>query len=176
MALNPDARRLIELHADRAYAIALRMAGNRADAGDLVQEAFLRVMRYIHNYDPDQPFEGWLYQIIRNIFINSVNLKARRKSVSLFARRDDDSLSFEEVLMDPSPGPERLADASEKGDEIQKALNDLSPAARMAVILVDIEGMGREESARALGCSLSALDVRLHRGRAQLQERLKPVQ
>ncbi len=174
--MEKDVSRLIELHADRAYAIALRMAGNRADAGDLVQEAFLRVMKYIKSYDESQPFEGWLYQIIRNIFLNSVRLESRRRSVSFSARRDEDSASLEDVLKDPAPGPERLADSSETGAEIQRALDSLSPTLRMTVVMVDLEGMGREECARVLGCSLSALDVRLHRARGLLQEKLKSVQ
>ena len=52
--------KLIELHADRAYAIALKMAGNPADAGDIVQEAFLRAMKYMKSYDATYPFEATL--------------------------------------------------------------------------------------------------------------------
>jgi DNA-directed RNA polymerase specialized sigma24 family protein len=55
---------------------------------------------------------------------------------------------------------------------VQAALTRLSPSLRMAVALVDLEGAAREEAALALGCSLSALDVRLHRGRQRLKELL----
>ena len=166
--------RLIELHADRAFAIALRMAGNRADAEDIVQEAFLRVIKYMKSYDPTQPFEAWLAQIIRNVYINSLRLEARRRCVPLSAAPgDEDALSLEEVLADPSPGPQELALAQGRKKELHAALADLSPTLRMAVILADLEGMGREECARALGCSLSAFDVRLHRGRSKLRERLQ---
>ena len=67
-----DTIRLIELHADKAYAIAFRMTGNAADAGDLAQEAFLRAMKYHNSYDQGLPFEGWIYQIIRNIYLGSL--------------------------------------------------------------------------------------------------------
>lgn len=172
---------MIELHADRAYAIALRMSGNPADAGDIAQEAFLRAARYIESYDPGLPFEAWLHRIIRNIYYDSLRREAARKSVPLSSDPDDDdSASLEALLPDPAPGPERLAQAAEDSQAVQAVLSTLSVPLRMAVVLVDLEGMSREDSARTLGCSLSALDVRLHRARALLRSRLgflsdKPV-
>ena len=166
---------LIGLHADRAFAIARRMVGNDADAGDIVQEAFLRVMRYSKSYDPSLPFEAWLGQIIRNVYLRSLRLEARRRSVPLSRDEGDDALSLEEVLQDPAPGPQEVLATQDTRDEVQAALGALSAPLRMAVILVDLEGMGREEAATTLGCSLSALDVRLHRGRARLRELLKPT-
>jgi RNA polymerase sigma-70 factor, ECF subfamily len=171
-----DARteRLIEAHADRAYAIALRMTGNAADAGDVVQEAFLRVMRYMDSYDASYPFEAWLSRIIRNVYLNSLRVEARRRSVPLSAApADDEGLTLEEKLADPEAGPEASAQSRETADEVQRSLGALSPALRMAVILVDLEGMPREDAAQSLACSVSALDVRLHRGRAALRQEIE---
>ena len=168
--------KLIELHADRAYAIALRMAGNEADAGDIVQEAFLRAIKYMNSYNPTCSFEAWLGQIVRNVYINSLRLEARRRLVPLSELApggDGESLALEETLADPSPGPERIIQARSDSSQVQETLATLSAPLRMAVILVDLEGMEREAAAQALGCSLSALDVRLHRARGQLRERLK---
>jgi RNA polymerase sigma factor (sigma-70 family) len=171
-----DARteQLIEAHADRAYGIALRMTGNAADAGDIVQEAFLRVMRYMNTYDASYPFEAWLAQIIRNVYLNSLRVEARRRAVPLSALdADGEGLPLEDRLADPTPGPEASAESRDAVDEVQSALNTLSPTLRMAVILVDLEGMAREDCAIALGCSLSALDVRLHRARARLRRSIE---
>ncbi len=170
--MDAQLERLIELHADRALAIALRMAGNRADAEDIVQEAFLRVIKYVKNYDPSHPFEAWLGQIIRNVYLSSLQREAPRRTVPL-SQAEEGQGALEEILADPAPGPQEAAMAESERDEIQAALSSLSPSLRMAVILVDLEGMEREDCARALGCSLSALDVRLHRGRAGLRKRLK---
>jgi RNA polymerase sigma-70 factor (ECF subfamily) len=174
--VDAEIDRLIELHSDRAFAIARRMTGNDADAGDVVQEALLRAIKYMKSYDPNQPFEAWLGQIIRNVYINSVKLEARRRQVPLaysaLEGEDGEALTLEQRLPDPEPGPERLAQARSDSDEVQDALAELGPTTRMAVILADIEGLEREDCARALGCSLSAFDVRLHRGRAQLRKRL----
>lgn len=153
------------------------MSGNPADAGDIVQEAFLRVMRYAQSYDPASPFEAWLAQIIRNVYFNSLRLEARRRSVPLSVKDDEnDAFSLEDALAGAEPGPERLAVARENSDQVQAALERLSPVLRMTVILVDLEGLEREEAARSLGCSLSALDVRLHRARAQLRDILKDME
>lgn len=169
-----DAERLIEAHAERAYSIALRMTGNAADAGDVVQEAFLRVMRYMKTYDRSYPFEAWLSQIIRNVYLNSLRVEARRRSVPLSsAPGDDEDFSLEARLADPAPGPEQDADRRDAHDEVHSALGALSPALRMGVILVDLEGMERGDAAQALGVSLSALDVRLHRARARLRETIE---
>lgn len=170
--MDPSIDRLIELHADRAYAIALRMTGDETVAGDVVQEAFLRAMRYFKSYDPHLPFEAWLAQILRNVYLSALRAEARRRSVSLSAKADEDAASLEDALASEEPGPERLAQARENTDRVQAALVLLSPTLRLAVVMVDLEGAAREEAASALGCSLAALDVRLHRGRQRLKELL----
>ena len=170
--MDADIDRLIALHADKAYAVALRLTGNPADAGDVVQEAFLRAMKYFATYDPSLPFEAWLNQILRNVYLTYLRKEASRRAVSLSARADEDSASLEDALEDAAPGPERWAQARENTDRVQEALARLSPPLRLAVAMVDLDGSPREEAASALGCSLSALDVRLHRGRHRLKELL----
>jgi RNA polymerase sigma-70 factor (ECF subfamily) len=170
--VDAEIDRLIALHADKAYAVALRLTGNPADAGDVVQEAFLRAMKYFATYDPTLPFEAWLNQILRNVYLTYLRKEISRRSVSLSARVDEDSASLEDALADEGPGPERWAEARDAGDRVQAALGRLTPPLRLAIAMVDLEGSTREEAAAALGCSLSALDVRLHRGRHRLKELL----
>ena len=117
-AVDDTIRRLIELHADKAYAIAFRMTGNAADAGDLAQEAFLRAMKYHHSYNQGLPFEGWIYQIIRNIYLGSLEREARRRSVPLstpFTRTPDPGRSPARSR----PGPERAAETAGTGAEVR---------------------------------------------------------
>jgi RNA polymerase sigma-70 factor (ECF subfamily) len=170
--VDAEIDRLIALHADKAYAVALRMTGNPTDAGDVVQEAFLRVMKYFNRYDPTLPFEAWMVQILKNVYFTSLRKEASRRSVPLSYKSDEDSAALEDFLAATEPGPERLAQASENTDRVQAALARVPPAMRMALVLVELEGTPREAAAAALGCSLTALDVRLHRGRARLKELL----
>lgn len=170
--MDAEIDRLIALHADKAFAVALRMTGNETDAGDVVQEAFLRVMKYFDSYDQTLPFEAWLVRILKNVYFTSLRKEASRRSVSMSYKKEDDSASLEDFLPETAPGPDRLAQARENTDLVQRALTRLSPSMRMAVVLVDLEGVAREEAAATLACSLTALDVRLHRGRAKLKELL----
>ncbi len=176
--MDAEIERLIELHSDRAFAIARRMTGNDADAGDVVQEAFLRVLKYMKSYDPTQSFDAWLGQIIRNVYLTSAKLEARRRAVPLSqtSGEDEEGLALEDRLPDPAPGPEREALAQDASERVHVALAQLPPGARMAVILADLEGMEREDCAKALGCSIAAFDVRLHRGRAQLRKLLSAAE
>ena len=84
--MDAEIDRLIALHADKAYAVALRMTGNSTDAGDVVQEAFLRVMRYFDKYDPTLPFEAWMVQILKNVYFTSL----RKEAVPLLRYRTRD--------------------------------------------------------------------------------------
>jgi RNA polymerase sigma-70 factor (ECF subfamily) len=170
--VDAEIDRLIALHADKAYAVALRLTGDPADAGDVVQEALIRAMRYFKTYDPSLPFEAWLNQIMRNVYLTSLRKEAARRSISLSAKASEDSAALEDALADAGPGPERWAQARDDSDRVQAALARLTPPLRLAVAMVDLEGSSREETAAALGCSLSALDVRLHRGRHRLKELL----
>ncbi|PIR16451.1 MAG: hypothetical protein COV48_09745, partial [Elusimicrobia bacterium CG11_big_fil_rev_8_21_14_0_20_64_6] len=88
--MDAEIDRLIALHADKAYAVALRMTGNSTDAGDVVQEAFLRVMKYFNTYDPTLPFEGWLVQILKNVYFTSLRKEASRRSVSMSYKKEED--------------------------------------------------------------------------------------
>jgi RNA polymerase sigma-70 factor (ECF subfamily) len=169
--VQSDIDRLIALHADKAYAIALRLTGDPSRSGDIVQEALLRAMKYFQTYDPTLPFEAWLSQILRNVYLTSLRQDSAHPSVSLTAKTEDGA-SLEDVLADTEPGPERRAQAQENTDRVQNALTQLSPSLRLAIAMVDLEGCSREETAAALGCSLSAVDVRLHRGRQKLKELL----
>jgi RNA polymerase sigma-70 factor, ECF subfamily len=171
--VDDRASRLIEQHADAAYRIAFKLTGNAQAAGDLVQDAFLRVMRYIDTYDTTRPFEAWLFQIVRNIYLSSLERESRRRELPLSHSLGEDQPTLEERLPEPAPGPERLAESQDTSSEVAQALETLSAPLKMAVVLVDLEGMSREETARVLGCSLSALDVRLHRARGVLRERLR---
>ena len=96
--MDAEIDRLIALHSDKAYAVALRLTGNPADAGDVVQEAFLRAMKYFATYDPSLPFEAWLNQILRNVYLTYLRKEASRRSVSLTAKADEDSASLEKAV------------------------------------------------------------------------------
>jgi len=155
---------VVREHADRVYRLAYRLTGNPHDAEDLTQETFIRVFRSLADYKPGT-FEGWLHRITTNLFLDQVRRKQRIRF---------DALSDESAARLPSrgPGPEQRYHDAHFDDDVQRALDALSPDFRAAVVLCDIEGLSYEEVAATLGIKLGTVRSRIHRGRAQLRESL----
>ena len=160
----PTWEEVVEQHSARVYRLAYRLTGNVHDAEDLTQDVFVRVFRSLHTYQPGT-FEGWLHRITTNVFLD----KMRRKQRIRF-----DALSDESAARLPSrgPGPEQTYHDAHFDDDVQRALDALSPDFRAAVVLCDIEGLSYEEVAATLGIKLGTVRSRIHRGRAQLRESL----
>ncbi len=160
----PTWEEIVEQHSARVYRLAYRLTGNPHDAEDLTHDVFIRVFRSLHSYQPGT-FEGWLHRITTNVFLD----KMRRKQRIRF-----DALSDERAARLPTreAGPEAMYDATHFDDDVQRALDALSPDFRAAVVLCDIEGLSYEEIATTLGVKLGTVRSRIHRGRAQLREAL----
>ena len=160
----PTWEEVVEQHSARVYRLAYRLTGNVHDAEDLTQDVFVRVFRSLHTYQPGT-FEGWLHRITTNVFLDRMRRKQRIRM---------DALSEESAARLPSrgPGPEQAYDETHLDDDVQRALDALSPDFRAAVVLCDIEGLSYEEVAATLGIKLGTVRSRIHRGRAQLREAL----
>ncbi len=148
----------------KIYNFAYRLTGNPDDAHDLVQEVLLRVRRGLASYQPGS-FEGWLWRITRNAFLDDVRRKKRRPTAPLpeeFDRWDKVSSPSADVEFD------RIA----LGDDIQKALLELPIDFREAVVLCDVVGLSYEEIALAVAAPIGTVRSRIHRGRKMLRDRL----
>jgi RNA polymerase sigma-70 factor (ECF subfamily) len=145
------------------YNYAYRLTGNRDDASDLVQEVLLRVRRGLANYTPGS-FEGWLWRITRNAFLDDVRRRKRRPTTSL---PDVDRTS---LLTAPSPD-EVLAQVR-LSDDIQSALLKLPVEFRECVVMCDVVGLSYDEIAHAVDIPVGTVRSRIHRGRKLLREML----
>lgn len=168
-----EAKKIVEQYTPFAYAIAFRLTGNQAAAGDLVQNAMLRVLKSWRTYDPTYKVEQWLYRIIRNLFIDRIRKEKRLKENRLQRGPDDERLSYSDTLVDPSPTPETVMEREQKRDAVSEAVGGLPLEMRMAVTLVDLEGYSYEDAARILEIPASTLGVRVFRGRKMLRKSLK---
>jgi RNA polymerase sigma factor (sigma-70 family) len=160
----PSWEEIVRTHSARVYRLAYRLTGNAHDAEDLTQDVFVRVFRSLHNYTPGT-FEGWLYRITTNLFLDS----ARRKKKIRFDGFVEDA---QERLPGREPTPERAALDQMFDVDVCNALNSLPPEFRAAVVLCDIEGYSYEEVADTLGVKLGTVRSRIHRGRALLRQAL----
>ncbi|TQL01328.1 RNA polymerase sigma factor SigE [Cellulomonas sp. SLBN-39] len=161
----PSWEEIVREHSARVYRLAYRLTGNRHDAEDLTQETFVRVFRSLHTYSPGT-FEGWLHRITTNLFLDGAR---RRQRVRIESIGDDtERWSSPDALSTP----ERAFEAGNLDHDVQRALDELPPEYRAAVVLCDIEGLSYEEIAVTLGIKLGTVRSRIHRARARLRESL----
>ena len=149
--------------------MALRLARNRAEAEDIVQEAFLRAFRSFDRFNPGTNCRAWLFTILRNVFLNRVRSRGREV---LEAEMGDFAESAATGVTPGELNPEeRFLQTMLHGD-IDRALGALPLSFREAVVLVDIEGLTYREVTDVLGCPIGTVMSRLSRGRALLRRAL----
>lgn len=145
------------------YNYAYRLTGNRDDASDLVQDVLLRVHRGLANYVPGS-FEGWLWRITRNAFLDDVRRRKRRPTTSL--PESDRSLLL------TAPSPDEVLAQVRLSDDVQSALLKLPLEFRECVVMCDVVGLSYEEIAAAVDIPVGTVRSRIHRGRKSLREML----
>ena len=154
---------LVTRHMKRAYSVAYRLLGQREDAEDLVQDAFLAALEKIDTFKAGRSFAPWFYRILVNRGLNS------RKSRSL---RRMDALPPE--IADASRSPLRDTERTELREKLTAVLATLPPRQKSIVELFELEGFSSLEIAEVLGLSDGTVRWHLHQARAKLREALGP--
>ena len=155
------------------YATALRLTRNRADAEDLVQDTFVKALRFEAQYTPGTNLKAWLFTILHNTWRNR-RRDAARGPVEV------DSDRVEEVGQLDGPAapdtPERILLRDTLDADLQAALDAIPDAFREAVWLRDVEELSYAEIAGVLGVPIGTVMSRISRGRRMLFERLSSVE
>jgi RNA polymerase sigma-70 factor, ECF subfamily len=161
----PSWEEIAERYGDTVFTMAYRLTGDRDEARDLAQDVFVRVYRNLDRYRPGT-FEGWLYRITKNLFLDRVRRRARVRM---------EPLPDEEWRQPPEsgPGPAEAAEAGVLRGDLELALQDLTPSFRTAVVLCDVQGLSYEEIAIATGWPIGTVRSRIHRGRRLLRGSLE---
>lgn len=155
-------RMLVERHIDRAYAIALRIVGNAADAEDVVQDSMLKIWSHRGRWQHGRAkFSTWLYRVVSNRCID-----LRRKP------RTENVEAVPEVA-DSQPGAVELIERNELNDMLELAMQRLPEQQRIAVILSYHESMSNGEIAQVMDTTVAAVESLLKRGRQQLRQLLR---
>jgi RNA polymerase sigma-70 factor (ECF subfamily) len=156
---------LVRIHADRLYAVVLRLCAGPHEAEEITQEAFLRAWRGIDRFDGRSELFTWLYRI-------GVN-EAKRRGPG--GERRLRTVSFEDARSEPpdlSEAPEPRAEARALRAALERAVRALPVDYRAPLVLRDIEGLSTREAAEVLGLSEAAFKSRLHRARASVRDAL----
>jgi RNA polymerase sigma-70 factor (ECF subfamily) len=150
---------LVERTQRQVYTLAYRLVGDRHEAEDVAQEAYLRVFRSMGGFREDARFETWLYRIVTNVAMTQLRRKSRL------------GLLLGDEREHPTPEPEvRPVDEVIERDELRRALAELPPATRSIVVLKDVYGFSVQEIATETGLTEGAVKLRLHRARKKLKE------
>jgi len=161
---------LVRRHERRVFRLLLRMLGNREEAEDVTQEAFLSLHRHGHRFRREARFSTFVYRVAANAALNRRRTPGRnRNRINEFKNQQSAGLD-----LPPAPrNPEDAAVGSEVQDRVQEALLALPQDLRVAVVLYDIEGQSYQEVARVLGIPEGTVKSRIHRARRALREGLR---
>lgn len=163
---------LVRLHQQAVFAVALRMLGDRDEAQDVAQDAFVRAYQGIPAFRGEAKLSTWLISITMNLCRNRRRWWARRRKV--IAASLDDPLPTEEgtlgqTLEDPAPSPAALTERRERQRLLEASLQALDDAHRGVVVLRDLQGYSYEEIAGMLHCRVGTVKSRLSRARLHLR-------
>lgn len=163
---------LVSTYEKQVYSLALRMVGDREDAADLTQEAFLRAWRGLGSFKAEATFSTWLYRLTSNVCIDFLRREKRRRTVSLTFRDEDRDMELEMDVPDPASGPEQLAIETENRENMARAMNALSVEFREILTMRIINGLSYEEIAEVLDLKPGTVKSRLSRAREKLRKQL----
>jgi RNA polymerase sigma-70 factor, ECF subfamily len=155
--------RLVDRHYDRCARVALRILGNREDAEEAVQDAFLRAFRALASYEDRERFQAWLTRILVNQ-CRTIRARVNRREEVFSALEIADAELFA-VHGEPDAG----------WPELERALAQLPPEQREAIVLRYSDDLTYEEMARVTGAGESALKMRVQRAFARLRGLLSEV-
>ena len=153
--------RIVLRHQAEAWRVAYRFTGDAAEAENLAQEAFLRILDAASRYRPTATFRTYFYRVLTRLCIDH-----RRKKRPVLADPFPN-------MPDTTPSPSSQADQSERDALIQAALNSLPADYRMAVVLRYFEGLSGAEMAEAMGRSVKAVERLLARAKSALEPQLR---
>ncbi|MGH7409228.1 MAG: sigma-70 family RNA polymerase sigma factor [Candidatus Methylomirabilales bacterium] len=157
-------------HLTSLYNFALGLTRNESDAADLVQETYLRALRFRHRFQAGTNLRAWLFKILKNAFIDSYWRRTREPVMEEVESEVGSARSGEvEGVRGVAAGPLTRAVRV----DLSEALEQLPDPFRTAILLSDVHGLSVPEIAEIMDCAANTVKTRLFRGRRFLRERLK---
>ncbi|MFI5175303.1 MAG: RNA polymerase sigma factor [Terriglobia bacterium] len=152
---------LFERHHGMLFSFLLRLTGDRTLSEDLVQEVFVRLLKYRHTYRGESQFTTWMFQIARNLRVD--HFRKHRREGDLNEEQATDYASA-----DPTPGEQVVQ--NQEARLLKDALSRLSPEKREVLLLTRFHNLKHEEIAEILGCSVPSVKARVFRAMQDLRE------
>ena len=164
---------LVQKYRKPLFSIIYNMTGNREDATDIAQEAFIKAFQSIKQFRGQASFYTWLYRIAVNSSITFIK-KAKKQRFINYETIDDTAVSHEILeYFTAKTKTEKGALLKELQEKLNEALQKLSPKHRIVVILREVEGMNHKEIAEITETSEGTVRSRLHYAKKMLQAYLQ---
>lgn len=155
-------RRIVEKYRGKAMALALNILGNREDAEDACQEAFMQIYHNLSRFDVKRNFSNWLFSILTKRCLDQLRKKRRFLIFTRKARHE-----VEETVRSPAHSP------SIQNPHLHSYLETLSPKERSTIYLWANEGFTSKEIAEVLKCSPNTARIHLHKARKKIKSLLE---
>jgi RNA polymerase sigma-70 factor (ECF subfamily) len=153
---------------DGLYGYAMVLSRDRTEAEDLVQETCVRAVQAIESLRPDSNVKGWLFTILRNIWLNQLR---RRRAAPKIVELDVDE-STAELAVERSKDPHALYVSKVEREQVREAIEQLSEEFREIIVLREYGELSYQEIANVLGCPAGTVMSRLGRARSKLRSLL----
>ncbi len=153
---------------DGLYGYAMVLSRDRTEAEDLVQETCVRAVQAVESLRPDSNVKGWLFTILRNIWLNQ--LRQRRAAPKMVELDVDESTA--QTAVEPSKDPHALYVSKVEREQVREAIQQLSEEFREIIVLREYGELSYQEIASVLGCPVGTVMSRLGRARTKLRSLL----
>jgi RNA polymerase sigma-70 factor (ECF subfamily) len=162
--------KLIDAQIPRLRRFARSFAHSDSNADELAQDALVKVFHSLSSYRFESSFSTWLYQIVKNCFMDSRRSEASRERV---AQAAGEASAVDRVARERSGAPDELLLAAEERARLWAAIGELPVAFRNVVVLCDVEGFSLAEVSEIEKVPEGTVKSRLHRGRDRLASLFK---
>ena len=176
--------RLVDKYSARIINLGYAMMGNRHDAEDVAQEAFVRAYKALAKFQKKAKFSSWLYQIALNLCKDHLKAKSRHAKPTddeqlsqMLADNPDRNLSPKQISQmngDPKEQAPRIIIQDELSGKMRDAINKLPVLYREAFVLRHLQGLEYEDVATITTVPADTVRVRAYRAREMLRESLAP--
>lgn len=161
---------LVRRYQNRLYGALVHMLGSTEDARDVAQDAFVLAFQKLTTFRGDAQFYSWLFRIAMNA---AVNFRRKNRSLGLSIDGSKERTGSEPLDGNRDTRPEQPLELAERQRIVRDALSQMTEEFREALILAEMEEMSYEEIAQILQIPIGTVRSRIHRGRAELREKLR---
>jgi RNA polymerase sigma-70 factor (ECF subfamily) len=158
---------LVQKYSPRIFATARRYARRESEVEDIVQEVWLKAFQKLKSFRAEAPFEHWLMRLAVHTCYDFLRRHQRNREMTFSELTDSESDWLSRFVSDPASGSEEAAAARQL---LARILEQLSPAARLIITLLEIEDRSVKEISKLTGWSVTLVKVRAFRARAEMRK------